>query len=332
MTEAESNSMTEADTDTDTALSALRAPEAAAEPAPAHAAPALTLGFARGVAPSKWQRRWAAASPGRQLEVVPVDVTFGRDSGNAVARAAASEVDMMIERALPGEIPEGITETVATDKERHSMQLYVESISLVLPIDHELAEESSLDVRDLGSLSLLDHPHHSPQWPAPEPWQDAAFMPKSMSAALQLVAAGVGGMLVPHPLARHLMNKREMVLIPLTGNELLAGSTMWATWSVDRNSSDVQQLAGILRGRSAGSSRTVEVDRASIHNSGAGQGDDTKLSDQSSRNAGSGASRSKQSAAQPQKKAPKLKPNSRGAQLAAAKEKSLRKKRDRKRK
>lgn len=263
--------------------------------------PPLRMGFARGVAPSKWERRWRAAVPGRNLELVPLNMAFGRTS------ELAADCDVVIERTAPGAVPEGAAEhgsVVAASTSdsgepitRYAMFLYAESMGLVVPKDHELAKESAVRMTDLLHATLLDHPDHSPEWPAAQPWADPEWMPKNVRAALQLVATNLGCILLPIPLARHLINKKEHVIIPIIADPPLAGPGVWATWRVGRDASDVQQLAGILRGRTSRSSRPEAKDVE--------------------------AAPTKQAKPQLQQpKKPQLKRNSRGAQLAAIQEKA----------
>lgn len=248
----------------------------------APAIPALRLGFARGVAPSKWAARWQVVQPTIPLELVPLNLTFG-------AAKHPESCDVVIERAAPGEQPE--------TTERHALHLYTEAIGLIVPVNHELAEQDSVTVSDLALVQLIDHPDHAPEWPAAKPWQDPSWMPSNALAALELVASGSGAMLLPLPLARHISDKRKHSMVRITGDPALAGSTIWATWARDRDAADVQQLIGVMRGRTARSSRPAaeaDVDPASSPKSG--------------------------SARPPATKKPKLSPNSRGAQLAAARE------------
>ncbi|MGO1538810.1 MAG: LysR substrate-binding domain-containing protein [Leucobacter sp.] len=274
----------------------------------------LRLGFARGIAPNKWAKRWAAARPLQPLELVPVAVLFGgepdqRTRGSRAESShsdlAAAPVDVMLERARPGARPTA----------DHSLLLYRETIALVVAVDHELAETSTgrrapaikFDVADIELVHLLDHPEHASEWPKPEPWADPAHAPSTVGAALELVSSGLGAILLPLPLARHLTDKRRHAILVLTGDEL-PQSTVWASWSADRDDDDVQQLAGVLRGRTARSSRATH---------------DAAANRTAPRNtAPSGHSEQDAHPPKPQKKKPKLNPNSRGAQLAAAKEKA----------
>lgn len=297
-------------------------PEAPASTDPIEPAP-LRLGFARGIAPSKWQQRWNAASPGLPLELVPVDAAFGRER-----RDPDPPVDMVLERTAPGRAPVGVPSPegagdpldVSDDGSgpptRRALRLYTEAIALVLPRDHNLVDASGkrdaeLDVADLDLVTLLDHPDHAPEWPPAELWADPAYRPTNLSAALQLVSAGLGGILMPLPLARHLVSKREHAIVVLTG-ERLPGSKVWATWDAERDAADVQQLAGVLRGRTARSSRSGAEGVG-------GAGSSSK------------PERKKTAATAKKPAKPKLKPNSRGAQLQAAKEKAEQKKAEKRR-
>ncbi|QIM15174.1 LysR family transcriptional regulator [Leucobacter insecticola] len=258
--------------------------------APSAKAPGATLrlGFARGIAPSKWADRWGKVQPAIPLELVPLDLAFGGPKH-------PESCDVVIERAAPGQRPAGSSEAETSPlPSRHAIRLYTEAIALVVDLGHNLAKRESVTLQQLASVTLLDHPDHSPEWPAAEPWQDPAWMPKDAAAALELVAAGSGAILLPQPLARHITDKHQHAVLRVSAP--LAGSTVWASWAVARDAADVQQLIGVMRGRTARSSRPAAVS--------------------------DGAAEPKPRVAQqkPAKK-PVLKANSRGAQLAAAREK-----------
>lgn len=297
----------------------------------------LRLGFARGIAPSKWASRWRRSTDIR-LELVPLALGYGGLEALR-GRERGAEVDVLLERTLPGEKP-GMRSTVrgdtaaaseagagdtgieanaaADDSDRHAMRLYDEAIALVVSSDHELAKSDRIDVNELALVRLLDHPAHSPLWPAAEAWEDPDWMPQDLPAALELVASGLGAILLPQLLARHLINKHAHVVIPVldaSGTPALPGSAVWATWEKSRDAPDVQLLAGILRGRRERSSRPGA--NAADGSGGAPSGKGTP-GDRGSRDA-----RTNQKPQQASKKAGP-KPGSRGAQLAAAKEKAER--------
>ena len=216
---------------------------AGAAPAAPVELPPITLGFVRGVAPSKWAERWARSVREQPLELVPVDL-----------HAARLNLDVLLERVAPGQIPPG---SDATQRTRHAMRLYEETIALVVAAEHELAEQSEVSIEDLALVNLLDHPDHFSGWPEAEAWKDPAWMPGDAKATLELVATGLGGALLAQPLARHLASKRAHAVIPVAheGASLLPGTEIWASWNIERDGNDVQRLVGTLRGRTARSSR-----------------------------------------------------------------------------
>ncbi|MHA3682741.1 LysR substrate-binding domain-containing protein [Leucobacter sp. HY1910] len=256
----------------------------------------LRLGFVRGIAPTKWAKRYLVATHTR-LELVPVAAAFSPRT------KASPDYDMLLERTAPGITPDGtgIAGDAGNSGDRRALRLYDEGIALVVNVDHELASETEITAADLALVPLLDHPDHAPEWPAAQPWADPDWKPRNARAALDLVATGAGAMLLPMPLARHLSSKKQHALLLVTGEGAPAATTVWATWEVSRDDADVQQLAGILRGRTARSSREGSP--------AAGSPTEAKP---------------KQKQPAPKKQQPKLKPNSRGAQLAAVREKAER--------
>lgn len=281
----------------------------------------LTLGFARGVAPSKWARRWAQAAANAELaegaewpalELVPLPVS-GRPRPGL-------EPDVLLERVAPGERPAGTTAEDRAAAPRRAVRLYAEAVALVVAADHELAGSGSADRDALDLVGLLAHPGHARAWPAPRAWDDPAWQPRDAAAALDLVAAGLGAILLPLPLARHLADKRAHAVLPVTGEPALPGTEIWASWAAERDDADVQRLVGILRGRTALSSRS----------GGSRSGGSRNSESQSGGGSGSGGGSVSASKAPPQAAAPKAgsggrksspPKNSRGAQLAAAREK-----------
>ncbi|MFC5339102.1 LysR substrate-binding domain-containing protein [Leucobacter denitrificans] len=256
----------------------------------------IRLGFTRGISPSKWAQRWKRAVPERALELIPFERPYG-----LATRGDAATADMQLARYAPGERPAQMDDH--GNRTHHAILLYEESIALVLPHDHELAEQTEIHEGDLALITIIDHPNHAPGWPAAKPWENPEWKPKHLPAALELVATGAGGLLAPLPLARHLSNKRDHALLQLVSDAPIAGTTIWAVWGVDRDSPYLQQLAGIMRGRTANSSRRLREDESG----------------------GTVKREPEQKFRQPQaKKKQPLKPNSRGAQLAAAREKAER--------
>lgn len=284
---------------------------------------ALVLGFARGVAPSKWARRWSRAAEATggglpKLELTPLAVNGRPERGQ--------EPDVILERIAPGERPAGTTtgapsgdgesggESGDHEGSRRAVRLYAEAVALVVAADHELAGEPEVDRGTVDLVGLLAHPDHPAAWPDPDPWADPSWAPADAAAALDLVATGMGAILLPLPLARHLAGKRTHAVLPVTGEPALPGTEIWASWAAERDAADVQQLIGILRGRTARSGRST----ASAPPAKA----DPRPAAGGGKGAGVRGSRAKK--AGPPK-------NSRGAQLAAARAKQQKQKQQTKR-
>lgn len=114
----------------------------------------------------------------------------------------------------------------------HEIPLWEEVAVAVLPKDHPLADAESLTLADLEGEPL------APVQP------DAA-------TTVELVAAGTGHALLPHGVAR-LHHRRDVVAIPVTD----APTTRIAlVWRVERDDDDIQEFVGVVRGRTARSSR-----------------------------------------------------------------------------
>ncbi|KZE94608.1 Hca operon transcriptional activator HcaR [Agromyces sp. NDB4Y10] len=117
----------------------------------------------------------------------------------------------------------------------HRILLWEELAVAALPKDHPLAEADDLELADLA-----DEPR------APE--QDDPAM------TLELVAAGTGYAILPHSLAR-LHHRRDVVAIPVTD---AAPTRIALVWRVERDDADIQEFVGVVRGRTARSSRGAD--------------------------------------------------------------------------
>jgi DNA-binding transcriptional LysR family regulator len=117
----------------------------------------------------------------------------------------------------------------------HRIPLWEELAVAALPKDHPLAEAEALELADLA-----DEPR--------APQQDDPAM------TLELVAAGTGWAILPHSLAR-LHARRDVVAIPVTD---AAPTRIALVWRVERDDDDIQEFVGVVRGRTARSSRGAD--------------------------------------------------------------------------
>ena len=68
---------------------------------------------------------------------------------------------------------------------------------------------------------------------------------------VELVAAGTGHAILPHGVAR-LHHRKDVVAIPVTD---AAPTRIALVWRVERDDADIQEFVGVVRGRTARSSR-----------------------------------------------------------------------------
>lgn len=119
-----------------------------------------------------------------------------------------------------------------------SIPLYDELAYVVVPKDHAIESLDSLALADLADENVLDGD-----------WADA----------VELVAANVGVAVMPQSVARAL-SRRDVIARPVTD---APSTTIALVWLADNDSPEVEEFVGIVRGRSANSSRGArELDEA----------------------------------------------------------------------
>lgn len=194
------------------------------------------LGYVPGVTPAKWAKIWRERRPDLPLELVAVDVC---DSAAAVGE---HRVDIVLTR-----FPDALAHT--DPGPHHTITLYTETTVVVVPKGHLLTAVDELALADVADEQFL--------WPADDPlptFRPGAAVkhrPATTGDAVELVAAGAGLLAVPQSLAR-LHHRRDLAYRPLTG---APGSTVGLLWT-DPTSPSADEFIGIVRGRSATSSRS----------------------------------------------------------------------------
>src|SRR6476619_1478310 len=199
--------------------------------------PAFRVGFVPGVTPDKWARIWAERMPRRSLDLVPL----GDRDGVALVRSG--ELSMCFVR-LP------------VDRDRlHLIPLYDEQPVVMVAKEHPVAAFDEIDVTDLADEHLLQDPDTVPEWrDVATEVRDGRRYPvpaMSMREAVESVAADAGIVVVPMSLAR-LHHRKDVVHVPVTG---VPTTKVGLTWLVDNDDERVQTFIGVVRGRSATSSR-----------------------------------------------------------------------------
>jgi len=196
------------------------------------------LAYVPGVTPGKWVRMWADRRPHVPLELV----TATTDEAVELIRAGA--VDAAVLR-LP------IDRTGL-----HTIPLYTETTVAVVPKDHVVTATEEATVADLADEIVLRPLDDTLAWPDAPPGRSAAFTPATTAAAIELVAAGVGLLVVPQSLAR-LHHRRDLTYRPLAD---APGSSVGLAWPDAENTELMEEFIGIVRGRTVNSSRTPRRD------------------------------------------------------------------------
>jgi DNA-binding transcriptional LysR family regulator len=176
----------------------------------------LRIAYVAGVTPGKWIRRWEERMPNIPLEAFMVDDDVQLKSLHDGA-AAMAFVRLPIERQGLSVIPLYEEQPVVVAPKGHEISVF-EEVALA-----DLAQESFLDVVSLGG---------------PE-------------AALHVVAAGAGLVILPMSVARHL-NVKDTVARRLTGAD---GTEIALAWPTESTDEVLEEFIGIVRGRTAQSSR-----------------------------------------------------------------------------
>ncbi|MFB4349971.1 LysR family substrate-binding domain-containing protein [Microbacterium sp. CR_7] len=189
------------------------------------------LGAVPGATPGKWIDAWKQRMPHVPLELAPIDV--------ADQRAALATLDAAIVR-LP-----------LADDSLHVIPLYEETPVVVASVDSHLQAADELTLADLAgevviplsddALGLIDVPG------AVTP----RFSAMTTADAIAMAATGTGIVIVPMSLAR-LHHRRDVDHRPLADGPT---STVALAWLRDRTTDDVDTFVGIVRGRTANSSR-----------------------------------------------------------------------------
>jgi DNA-binding transcriptional LysR family regulator len=188
------------------------------------------VGFVTGATPDKWARTWRERQPRDPLELVPVDQA-AQEAGLRDGTLDMCLVRLPIDR-------EGL----------HCIPLYDEVPVVVVPLEHlaTVVEEVSLEDLDEEQL-VLPHPSG---WTPSVP--QLAFPPMTPRDAVEVVASGTGVVILPMSVAR-LYHRKDVTSRPVTD---LPPTTVGLAWRVDHEDPRVQAFIGIVRGRTARSSRS----------------------------------------------------------------------------
>lgn len=193
----------------------------------------LRLGLIPGATPGKWIDAWRERLPDAPVEVTQLDVATQRD------RLLADDVALALVR-LP------------IDRDAlHVIPLYDEIAVVVCAADSALTAADALDLSDLDGEVVIVPRDAVYDLDVPGSLTPAFAPPTDTAEAIATVAAGVGVVIVPLSLAR-LHHRKDVAHRPLRGGPT---STVALAWPRDRTTPEVEAFVGIVRGRTANSSR-----------------------------------------------------------------------------
>ncbi|KUJ59725.1 LysR family transcriptional regulator [Streptomyces albus subsp. albus] len=196
------------------------------------ATPSFRLAYVPGVMPAKWVRIWNERLPDIPLILTTVAAAEApevlRDGG-----ADASLLRLPIDRTGLSVIP-----------------LYTETTVVVVPKDHIVASADEVSTADLAD-EIVFHPlDETLDWEQ-RPGRPALERPATTADAIELVAAGVGVLVVPQSLAR-LHHRRDLTYRPVSD---APQSRVGLSWLEDETTDMVEDFIGIVRGRTVNSTR-----------------------------------------------------------------------------
>jgi DNA-binding transcriptional LysR family regulator len=195
------------------------------------------VGFVAGVTPDKWARSWGERMPRRPLDLVPLGDRDG------VRLLHTDELDMCFLR-LPLDRA-GL----------HLIPLYDEQPVVVVSAEHPVAAYDEVDVTELADEHLLQDPDDVPAWrEVATEVADGSRHPvpaMDLRQAVESVAADAGILVLPMSLAR-LHHRKDVTSVRLTG---VPTTRVGLAWRTDLQDDRVEAFIGVVRGRTANSSR-----------------------------------------------------------------------------
>ncbi|MEU8585939.1 LysR family substrate-binding domain-containing protein [Streptomyces sp. NPDC048664] len=194
--------------------------------------PSFRLAYVPGVTPAKWVRIWNERLPDVPLTLLQVPA--GQACDLLRERGAdAGLVRLPVDRAFFSAIP-----------------LYTEVTVVVVPKDHVITAAEEVSVEDLADEVVLHPLDDVLDWERP-PGEPAFERPATTEDAVELVAAGVGLLVVPQSLAR-LHHRRDLTYRTVVD---APQSDVALSWPEDATTDLVDDFIGIVRGRTVNSTR-----------------------------------------------------------------------------
>jgi DNA-binding transcriptional LysR family regulator len=178
----------------------------------------LSISFVPGVTLGKWTLAWESRHPANPLRVRPVE----EDESVTVLRDGIADLSFV---RLP-----------IKDHGLSVIPLYKETAVVVVPKEHPVALFDEVTLADLVDEKVVRKP-------------------ANVADAVELVAAGVGVVLLPQSIAR-LHARKDVVARPVTD---AVQTEIAIVWVEDDLTPEMEEFIGIVRGRTAASSRATST-------------------------------------------------------------------------
>lgn len=214
------------------------------------------LGAVPGATPGKWIAAWRERQPQVELELVPIAVADQRQALVAPDRDArgverGADADKPAADAASDPVDAALVRLPIDGDGLHVIRLYDEVTVVVASADSHLLAVDELEFADLAGEIVIIPADDVLGLEIPDAVAPAFRPPETTADAIATVAAGVGVVVVPMSLAR-LHHRRDVEYRPLRG---AAASAVALAWPADRTTPLVETFVGIVRGRTANSSR-----------------------------------------------------------------------------
>ena len=183
--------------------------------------------------PAKWVRIWNERLPDVPLTLVQVG------PGEACGMLRAGDADA------------GLLRLPVDRDDLSAIPLYTETTVVVVPKDHLVTAAEEVSTADLADEIVL-HPLDDVLGWEELPGKPAFERPATTADAIELVAAGIGVLVVPQSLAR-LHHRRDLTYRTVTD---APESRVALSWPQAEETPDlVEEFIGIVRGRTVNSTR-----------------------------------------------------------------------------
>jgi DNA-binding transcriptional LysR family regulator len=193
------------------------------------------------VTPTKWVRIWNERLPAVPLSLVAATPAEAFD----LLRGGGADAGFV---RLPVDDPTTLS----------AIPLYTETTVVVIPKDHAMTSVEEVSAADLAEELVL-HPLDDTLGWEQLPGLAANERPATTADAIELVAAGVGVLVVPQSLAR-LHHRKDLTYRPVAGSDEvpIPESRIALSWPRSESGEPpelVEHFIGIVRGRTVNSTR-----------------------------------------------------------------------------